>query len=75
MVVIGKGVVDIVRWGVGCESERMMVSSLVFGVCTGTDVTWEVGTEQVLMVIYIVNVISLSLHRLTDRVGSSGDKS
>ena len=25
VIIIGKGVVDIVRWGVGCESERVMV--------------------------------------------------
>ena len=42
-----------------------MVSSLVFGVPVGTDVTWEVGTEWVPVVTYIVNVVSLSLHRLT----------
>ena len=30
MVVMGKGVVDVVNWGVGCEGERGMVFS--FGV-------------------------------------------
>ena len=65
MVIIEKGVVDILRWCVGCESERVMVLSWVCGDQAGTDVTWEEGTKQVLTVIYIVNVISLSLCRLT----------
>ena len=46
MVVIGKGIVNIVRWGGGCESERVMVLSLVFRVQAGADVTREVGTEH-----------------------------
>ena len=65
MVVMGKGVVDVVNWGVGCEGERGMVFS--FGVqgpsrdwCGMGHGDW-VGAN----LIYIVSVMSLSLHRLT----------
>ena len=65
MVVVGKGVVDVVNWGVGCEDELGMVFS--FGV-------WGPSRDQCSMgygdrvganLIYIVSVVSLSLCRLT----------
>ena len=54
---MGKGVVNVVKWGVGCESERVMVFR--FGV-------WGPSGDQAgADLIYIVNVMSLSLCRLT----------
>ena len=45
---MGKGVVDVVNWGVGCEGEREMVFRFWFRVQAGTDVVWDVGIKQVL---------------------------
>ena len=65
MVVMWKGVVDVVKWGVGCEGERGMVFS--FGVWgpsgdrCGMGCRDQAGANS----IYIVSVMSLSLRRLT----------
>ena len=47
MVMMGKGVVDVIKWGVDCEGEGGWFSVLVFGVQAGTNVVWDTGIERV----------------------------
>ena len=47
MVMMGKCVVDVVKWGVGSESERGIIFSFGVWGLSGTDVVWDMGIEQV----------------------------
>ena len=62
---VGKGVVDVVNWGVGCEDELGMVFG--FGVWgpSGDQCSTGYGDRAGADLIYIVSVMSLSLCRLT----------
>ena len=65
MVMMGKGVVDVIKWGVDCEGERGMVFS--FGVWgpSRNRCGMGCGDRAGANLIYIVSVVSLSLCGLT----------
>ena len=65
MVMMGKGVVDVVKWGVGCEGERGMVFGFGVRGLSGDQCGMGHGDRVGADLIYIVSVMSLSLHRLT----------
>ena len=65
MVMMGKGVVNVVNWGVGCEGERGMVFSFGVRGPSGDQCGMGCGDQVGANLIYIVSVVSLSLHRLT----------
>ena len=65
MVVMGKGVVDVVNWGVGCEDERGMVFGFGVRGLSRDQCSMGYGDRAGANLIYIVSVMSLSLRRLT----------
>ena len=72
MVMVGKGVVDVINWGVGCEDELGMVFG--FGVWgpSRDRCSTGYGDRAGANLIYIVSVVSLSLHRLTPAYDTGG---
>ena len=65
MVVVGKGVVDVVNWGVDCEDELGMVFGFGVRGLSGDRCSTGYGDRAGADLIYIVSVVSLSLCRLT----------
>ena len=65
MVVVGKGVIDVVNWGVGCEDELGMVFGFSVRGPSGVRCSMGYGDRAGADLIYIVSVVSLSLRRLT----------
>ena len=65
MFVMGKGVVNVVNWGVGCEDERGMVFGFGVRGRSGDQCGMGCGDRAGVDLIYIVSVVSLSLPRLT----------
>ena len=68
MVVVGKGVVNVVNWGVGCEDKVGMVFSFGVRGPSGDRCNTGHGVRAGADLIYIVSVVSLSLRRLTVRL-------
>ena len=63
---VGKGVVDVVNLGVGCEDKVGMVFSFGVQGLSGDQCNTGYGDRAGADLIYIVSVMSLSLRRLTD---------
>ena len=68
MVVVGKGVVNVVNWGVGCEDKVGMVFGFGVRGPSGDRCNMGHGVRAGADLIYIVSVVSLSLCRLTVRL-------